>query len=143
MTSRSWFLIAALGVLTVEAACSGAAPSKPSPLLVCTAGEDNCPEEKEQSSVTKGSGPTETPHQLEATNQSSSSTPDAGSDAGHALGPSCRDLKACCEKLDEAGYVTTFCYGALAVGQEDICGTKLKSYYDDPEGTPCTPPANP
>ena len=138
MTFRLWLSVAGVGAMAIGTACSAPPPNK-TPLTVCTAGEDGCPDEKEQTSKPRRSSEPENVIGEAPELAPVASSRDAGADAEPApsLGPSCRELKVCCGKLDTAGWLSTFCYEALEVGQEDICATKLKSYKEDPEGTPC------
>lgn len=129
-------------------ACSAPDSSSKTPLVVCTAGEKGCPDEKRGNTPKQGTstgtsgGPSGAPtapsdDAKDGTKDETKATPE-GSDAGvepveagtPPLGAVCTELKACCQQLKDQGYDPATCDGIVETRNENACSLQKKQYTD-------------
>lgn len=126
-------------------ACSSPDSSSKTPLVVCTAGEKGCPDEKRGNTPKQGTGtsggpsgaPTVPADTKDDTKDETKATP-ADSDGGvepveagaPPLGAVCTELKTCCQQLKDQGYDPATCEGIVETRNENACSLQKKQYTD-------------
>ena len=93
----SWVLV---GVSFVGAIVACAAPpTNKTPLLVCTAGEEGCPDEQAVNARERPASKTEVDRTEDELVAPVATSRDSGRDAAASLDPTCAALKPCCAAL--------------------------------------------
>ncbi len=133
-------------------ACSSPDSSSKTPLVVCTAGEKGCPDEKRGNTPKQGTstgtsgGPSGAPSApsddvkddtKDETKDETKATPE-GSDGGAEpveagpppLGAVCTELNTCCQQLKDQGYDPATCEGIVETRNENACSLQKKQYTD-------------
>lgn len=137
LAARSLFIVALAAAASAAVACSAAPDSATKPLPVCDADDPECP------GVPKSSGnkahteiptnPVPAPEPKPAPSNEPDPPKDEADAGKKAFGPLCKELAACCDKLDAEGY-TSFCRESLNTGVESVCSTKRREYKEpDPD----------
>jgi hypothetical protein len=134
------FAPSALLLFFVVPACAPDATSSKQPLAVCQEGDDGCPSvpRAEKQPTSKSNGPSGDPSTPTPTNEedlASAKTGDAGAPAADAaseaaapLGTLCTALDACCDQIEQAGYIPDNCRSVVALKHESACYAQHQQY---------------